>query len=510
MAYSKAPAQDTYQTKQIPLVYEWDNRLSSTFSGGADPKQTVAQNVYFELVENRGTGEAYYHVIKRDGVDEGTVTATKVIGMYFWETAGVVVIVTPTQIIRHDPTTGVDTPTATADFGLAADAVYGVNFTEFLFEDGHSELIIASDTVFGTFTVGGTWTACSDPDRPLQIRSYPVFLDGYLFLVSVDGSIYNSDLNNPMSWTASNFIAVESYPDFTQAIARVGSYIVALGSTSTEWFYDAANPTGTPLARVEGATQEVGYIQGLVGSDNAIYFVGRSNRGSPSVYKIMGLKLSEVSSPTVRRWLNTTTAVPNSRGHIITMGGHRFYVVVQNRNEVDPTQTYMLDLDNQMWSSLVLRGDSEGPFIFTSTTVLQNNITDRYSQVLTYFSEYDSTRVWTFRAGYNQDLTAAGTFANYTCKFITRPLDFSNYRMKFVGRLLFGTDQTATTSLMSASWSDDDLQTFSTPRTFDVSRVYTPLWACGTFRKRSFKLEYADNFPMRWRSVEIDYNQGQA
>jgi hypothetical protein len=82
--------------------------------------------------------------------------------------------------------------------------------------------------------------------------------------------------------------------------------------------------------------------------------------------------------------------------------------------------------------------------------------------------------------------------------------------MKFTSRLLFGTDLTSSTSLLNISWSDDDLNTFTSSRTVDLSKTYVPLWACGSFRKRAFKFTYADNFPMRWRSVEIDYNQGQA
>lgn len=499
--------QSTAQTKVIPLMYEWDNRLQSGFSGTADPKQTVAQNVFFEQIENKSTNESYYYVVKRDGYTTEFTLANNVLGIYYWQNPDRLIAVTPVNILMLDPTTG--TTTATAATGSFADAnaqLYGVNFTEFLFEDGHVDLIIASDTTFGGLSTAGIWNPTTDPDRPTQFNAYPVFLDGYLFLCGYDGNIYNSDLNNPYSWVASNFIAVESYPDFTQAIARVGNYIVALGSTSTEWFYDAANPTGTPLARVDGATQEIGYVQGLAGTENTIYFVGRSGRGTPSVYKITGLKLTEVATPTVRRWLGISTNAKNTRGHIVNMGGHRFFVVIQNKDNLNPTQTYMMDLDNQMWSSLVLRADTEGPYIFSSTTVLQSNITDLYAQGLTFFSEFNTTTIKAFRPEHFND----DAVTNFTCQFTTRPLNFDNYRVKFMGRMLFSTDQTATSSLMSVSWSDDDMNTFSTPRTVDLSLVYQPLYACGSFRKRSLRITYTDNFRMRWQAVEVDYDQGNA
>lgn len=511
MAYSKAPMQDTYQTKQIPLIYEWDNREVS--QGGLAPstQQTIAQNVYFELVNNKSTGESYYNSIKRVGLDEGAVVTGNILGMYYWENTGNVVIVTPSQIVQITPGTGaVATTQVTAAFVAAEAQLYGVNFTEFLFEDGHVELVIASSETFGTLTTGGVFTACVDPDRPLQFRAYPVFLDGYLFLVDLSGNIQNSDLNNPQSWSASNFISVESYPDFTQAIVRVGSYIVALGTASSEWFYDAGNPTGTPLARIDGATQQIGYLQGLISTENAAYFVGRANQGTPSVFKIEGLKMTEVGSPVERRWLWFTSVLPNSRGHIIVMGGHRFYTVVQNRDESGPTQTYMMDLDNGMWSSLIFRADSEGPFIFTSTTALAKGVTGRDARVETWVSEYNINRANVFRSAQYYDLDNSNVPTNYTCNFTTRPLDFGNYRLKFVSRMVFGTDKAASTALMSVSWSDDDYQTFTAPRSVDMSLTYTPLYACGMFRKRAFRITYTGDQFMRWRSVEIDYNQGQA
>ena len=498
---------DTEQTKQVALVYEWENRLQSDFSPVPDPKQTVAQNIFYEIVSNQSTGETYYNVIKRDGYTTEFTQGANVLGIYYWQEVNRLIVVTSTEIVLYNVTTGVATTTTpTASFASANAQFFGVNFTEFLFEDGTVNLVIASDGVIGMLQPSGSWNPITDPDLPSQFNAYPVFLDGYLFISGYDGNIYNSNLNDPYNWTASNFISAESYADRTWAIARAGNYIVALGTTSTEFFYNAANPTGTPLARVDGATQEIGYIQGLVNTDNALYFVGRSSRGAPSVYTIRGLKISEVGTPTVRRWLGTTSISKNSRGHLVNMSGHRFYVVSQNRDNLEPTQTYMLDLDNNMWSSLVLREDDEGPFIFSSTTVFQNNVTDLYAQALTFFSEYNTLTVKAFRPeAYNDDTTT-----NFTCQFTTRPMDFGNYRVKFMSRLLFYTDQTATSSVMNVSWSDDDLQTFSTPRPVDLSYVYQPLYACGSFRKRAFKITYTDNFHMRWKSIEVDYNQGQA
>jgi hypothetical protein len=112
--------------------------------------------------------------------------------------------------------------------------------------------------------------------------------------------------------------------------------------------------------------------------------------------------------------------------------------------------------------------------------------------------------------GFSPTATNDNETINFTCIFKTQPMDFGNYRVKFMGRMLFYTDQTPSTSFMNVSWSDDDMSTYSTPRQVDLSRVYEPLYACGSFRKRSLQITYTDNFAMRWKSVEVDYDQGSA
>lgn len=509
MAFTRAPMEATSKTVQIPLIYQWDNRRpSSVAPDDVDPKQTVAQNVYFESVQSESTGEAFYNVIKRDGTEVyQTTTEGGILGVYYWQLKNWLVVVTPTNIKAYSTINGALAVNTAYTWDTPKSTTAGVGFTEFLYESGDVKLIIASTVNFGTLDQGGVWTVATDADRPQvtqDVYAYPVFLDGYLFFCGVDGNIYNSNLNDPLAWTAGNLISVESYPDKTQAIARVGNYIVALGTSSTEWFYDAANPTGTPLARVDGATKEIGYIQGLAQTEGSIYFVGRSAKSGASIYKIEGLKIMDIGTPTIRRWLTVTAILPNTRGHVVIMGGHRFYLVTQNRNTLTPIQTYMFDLDNSMASSLILGSATQGPFIFASATIFESDLTTSYGAARTVFVEFGSGVVYSFRDQVYQD-----NLVNYTCKFVTRPLDFGNRRTKFCSRLVFDTDQTSSTSTMSVSWSDDDMVTYTTPRTVDLSHVYEPLYQGGSFRKRSFRITYADDFPMRWRSVEIDYEQGQ-
>lgn len=500
MAFNKTPMQDTDQNKTVPLMYEWESRSQG------NTKDTEAYNVVFELIENSATGDKYFQAIKRDGSEIAfTISApdTNVIGTYFWRTGvnNILVVVGNVNIYRYNLDTGALMGSTVAT-GFHPTNSQNAGFTEFLYENGTVTLIITDSIVFGELNVSGTWTLCVDADRPSTNVGTPVFLDGYLFLADTNSNIYNSDLNNPQSWTASNFIQTEAYADRLVGIARAGNYIVALGETSTEWFYDAANPTGTPLARVDGATKPIGMVCGMAINQNRIYFIGRSEGGSPSLFQIDGLKIQDLGTGTSKRWLNNSIlAVRQALGNILSFSGHQVYVI-NPAPSLPNSQTYMYDLETGIWSKLFLGAGTTGPNFKTGTIGVSTTASTSFYN--SYISEAGSMNVLKFSPLLYQD-----SGVNFPIRFTTRPFDFGTNRKKFGSRLLVHGDQTSTTSLMSISWSDNDYQTFSTPRTIDCSGSYKQLYALGSFRKRAFRLTYSDNFPMRWQSIELDYSQGQ-
>jgi hypothetical protein len=504
MAYSKTPMQDTDQTKQIPLFHDWESRENSlAFPAGT--RGTEAQNLVVEVIKNEVNGDAYVRAIKRDGSElvftMNTDPGEVVCGIYYWKRANRLVGVSATRINFWNLDTGVLTTSSVIN--MPNGPITGIGFTEFLYDNGTTDLVVSDGQFLNLVNQAAVVTVVVDPDFPPTHNPYPVFLDGYLFVSTNNGHIYNSDLNTPTSWQASNLLDAEAYPDELVALARVGVYIVAFGTQSTEYFYNAANPTGTPLARVDGATKSVGYLMGLASHENALYIVGKNPSGIPTFYELNALKLREFGTETSRRWLNNITTLTQTRGSILTLNGHRCYCITTNRNNL-PVETFYYDLDTNFFSSLQIGADGTGgPFIHTATEGIRT--VSGYAQVQTYFGIYNSNEIQRFNGELYQDKGV-----NFTVRITTRPQNFGTQRVKFGGRMILGCDQTPTPSLMNLSWSDDDYLTFSTPRTIDASNAYTPLYALGSFRKRVFRLTYTDNFPMRWTTIELDYQQGQA
>jgi len=139
---------------------------------------------------------------------------------------------------------------------------------------------------------------------PTTTSSTVKTLNGYIFVV-VDGDIYNSDLDLPDSWNTSDFISTEIYPDSVVALAKYKNYLVAFGQNTIEFFYDAANVSGSPLARQEGVIHNIGCVgQSLVADlEDRIYWVSQTSSQNYSVWTLENFKVTKVSSPEVDTWL---------------------------------------------------------------------------------------------------------------------------------------------------------------------------------------------------------------
>ena len=151
---------------------------------------------------------------------------------------------------------------------------------------------------------------------PTTTSSSVQILDGYIF-VCVGKDIYNSDLDLPDSWTTSNFISTETNPDNLVALAKYKNYIVAFGTNTIEFFYDAANTNGSPLARQEGVQHNIGCIgQGAVTQlEDRIFWIARSGSNYYSIWELDNFKVKKVSSSEfdnllTNNLINTTTLYP--------------------------------------------------------------------------------------------------------------------------------------------------------------------------------------------------------
>ena len=227
MAFSRTPEQSTYQTKQIRLVKEFNSR------GTNANKDEDYVNFYPEQIKNRNTKENELYLVKRDGSTEfiASVASSSVRGLFFWEKENQLFVAVSDDLRIYNATTGALLTTLSAAFGTTSGHV---GFCEFLYDDGSVKVVATDGTTLSTIDSAGVRAPSADVDMPARLP-YPVFLDGYLFILAANtADLYNSNLNDPLAYTAGDFITAEMLPDQASWVSRINNYLIVAGNQSIE------------------------------------------------------------------------------------------------------------------------------------------------------------------------------------------------------------------------------------------------------------------------------------
>ena len=334
-----------------------------------------------------------------------------------------------------------------------------------------------------------TWTCLGEfrDDAPPKYHEPSIaFLDGamYLILKKTDGSmsadIYNCDVDNPYSWNPINYIVAEQFPDNLAALARQNNMLVAFGTESVEFFYDAGNVAGTPLARNTSYTLQVGIAapNAILQNEKFCLFVGQSRSGGRAAWMLDGFVPKKISDEYIERILDAEgSAILHATGFGLRTNGHFFYVL----NLTNKTLVY--DLEERMWHEWsgisVVNSTDDG----TGKPVLQGGASGKL---------------------YYMDPTlGTDDGVNISMEVFTSKLDFDTMNIKAMQSLNVVSDQVGTSTTMQIRWSDDDYRTWSDWRTLNFNpRAYFS--GLGSFRRRAFNLKYAGGLPARFEALEFD------
>lgn len=488
MAFSKAPTQDTYSSQNISLV----NNLNWRDGGGSKDEDYL--NVFIENINNKSLDEKRKYLLKRAGsaIVVNSLGLATIRGMYFWADQAKLFVAVDNDFHSIDANTGFVT-SITNPFSTTTGYV---GFCEYLYDTNTTVVIVTDGTTLLKIDSANTVTPCVDADLPTPHLPYPVFLDGYLFLVKTNtADIYNSNLNDPMSWTAGDLLSAEMEGDWIKRIAKINNYLIAFGTNSIEYFWDAGNSPGSPLQRNDTPIKINSYLGGFAQYGNEIIYIGRNAGGQPDVFLLKDFKIENIGSNTVTRYLNSTTDGSNAwHGNVVAFQGHVFYVL-----RAGTTKTFFCDLDSKFWSRLGWQGTSV--FNMTHAVTVQNATT-----IQSYFCFTTSNAiVYKFSDTLYQDDSV-----NFNCIIKTMPEAFGTWNRKTVHRLTFIGDDPGANSNLLVQWSDDDYQTYNTGLNINLHADIPCIRRLGLFRERSYKLTYTDNYPFRARELEIDINKGNS
>ncbi len=483
MAYSKTPSISTYDTKRIGLVGNPQQR-----SGATPQKDLRLVNVMVEMLGSQSTEGKQFTVKSRPGLTASyTVNTGEARGLYNWLYSGTNYIFSVVDDKVYVNGTLVLTLTTTTG---------AVGFCEHVSSVAAFTLVLVDGVKGYVFTDSTTYTEITAVDFPTPHVPFPVFLDGYVLLAKADTQdVYNSNLDDPLLWTAGEYFSAEMYPDKVVALTKNNNYIYAVGTNSIEYLYDAAEATGSPLGRHPSAVQQFGCaaIGTVVQTDKEVFMVGQSAAGGHTVWSIEGFKEKEISIPAVRNALLAEGAnLVNAKAYSIRVASQKLYVIVLT------SRTLVYSVDTQMWHEWASGATNGSNFVGEFACDGPNGTP--------YILHKNGTTISKMSEDYFTDNGTA-----FMCEITTEKMDFDTINRKFMSRLtLLGIvpDSTDVDNDVYISWSDDDYKSWSTPRVISFNYDFPVMGQLGSFRRRAFKIQYSLPHLFILEGIEVDINKG--
>lgn len=520
MAYTKAPNISTYKTVEFPIVRQINKR---SLDGSDYDKDETYHNVTIDTLANKITGQLETVIQKRCGQKTFNTTAlsagqvvTAIKGWTISNGTGYLLVGINDGTVKVYSLNGgsfgdLVTTLATASTGFSSSPLY---FEEFLYDNGTTKMCISDGLVI--CTVDSSWTVVkvTDADTPTPVNGL-VFLDGYLFTAKGNtGDIYNSNLNDPTSWTAGDFISAEAFGDKIQWLGRLKNYIVAIGWDSTEFFYNNANPTASPLQRNAALMQKIGLPSSIVSPvyhEDALFLVGRA--GGSAGFQGVGLyrmtidSLERIRIPLIEQRLNEYSTTNGAYFDFINLDvftfPHNGVTVLSIGNLVSGTNLLM-NLENRTLSTMTVSDAT--PFKSTNVSAqFYGNITIGRRTA----TGGGKDNLFYYDANLNQDENA-GTTASFTFTIITGLEDFDTINRKTMNRLVLIGEKPSSTASVDVSWTDDDYQNYSTAVSVDMFQELPSITRLGNFRRRALKITGTHAQPFSLYKVECDLNMGQS
>jgi len=352
---------------------------------------------------------------------------------------------------------------------------------------------VASTTITGTVAVpaGATANFNSFPSNPVPGL---VYLDGYVFAMDNTATIWQSDLENPSSWGALNYVRAGGDSDGGVAICRHLNYLVCFKQWSTQFFFDAANPIGSVLQVNPSATLEIGCAHGgsVQQLEESVIWMATVKEGGRAVMMMDGLTPMPVSNKAVEEYLNASN-LNTVYSWIYRISGHTFYgLVLQDQNV-----TLVFDISTQQWAFWT----TNKQFIGGTENYFECSFVTQFPFGSQQFYVLDAVNGLVFKL---DEKNYVDPFGPVTMRIVTPRNDYGTYDQKTVPCLTVFADNINDT--MQVRHSDDDYQTWSGYRNIDLSLQKPCIYNTGRFRRRAWEFLYTGNNPLRVFKVELDVN----
>lgn len=417
-------------------------------------------------------------------------------------------------------------------------------------EDGSTPSTYATNTA-NRYTV----TQITDVDYPGNTTRGCAFLDGRFFVMTPAADIYQSALEDASSWGALDFIGSQIEPDSGVYLAKFQNYIVAFKNWSTEFFYDAANPTGSILAPVQNAVFKVGCASdsSVQEMNGTIVWMGQTRDGfGRSIYQLEGTAPQKISTDSIDKILNADDLATVYSWNA-NVGSHLLYGLTLVTSGV----SICYDFSTQQWSFLThlsstavtktitavsatgvvtsaAHGYADGDIVLIAGTItfdgwqIATSVTTdtfaiqatgtafsgsatavKYTETwfpimastrangVQYMQHYSTGDLYTFSQSSYKDAVGAIAARARTPKF-----DGGSSKPKSMSEVELVGDKIA--SVAAIRYSDDDFASFAGFRAIDLSLNRSRIARLGQFNRRAFETLHVRNALLRLEALEIE------
>jgi len=444
-------------------------------------------------------------------------------GIYYWTKASDRYIVRNNKIYK-----GSAESAAIATIATGIEKVYFVemvNFLVILDPENNKGYYIANSDPWETVV------QITDVDFPGQAsNSDPLiaggaFLDGRLYVGGESGAVYGSGSNTPVTWDPLNKITAEREADGGVYVDKHLDHIVMFGTRTIEFFYNAANPTGSPLSKRRDIFHNIGMLQGDAAwrEGDDIYFVAVHPSGPLDVMKMTQFIPQSISTPEVESYITNARLVEDSNITCcgFTTGKRTFFLMTFYRpgtETINPSVSLCFDgLSWGLWDT-TLTGLTKFPLIGwtirSGSTARSGEGIMANGDLITSndnFIPSDSVLASDYiladyiADGYYASTGPGGTDITMTC--LTGPFDGDTNHWKFSHNLEIVGDETEFSLEATVKWADGNSVNFNAGRSVNISRK-EKITRMGRFKRRNHKVVISISEQYRIEALDLEFTEG--
>lgn len=495
-------------------INEYESGLTNCVIHKSADKMRITQRPSIDMSEDTTDGN-HAHL-----VDRGR-------GLYYWEQNNTLYIV-------HDKEVYKDSQLVANK--LSANITTGSERVTIL-EDQITPLLIILDSENNkgwTMATNETVTQITDAQFPSTLAHGGAVLDNYLFVMDEDGYIYNSNVGDPTAWEALDVINTERSPDKGVYLGKHHEHIVAFGTRSIEFFYDAGNASASPLNRRADISFNVGLASGTAVWENGdvIYFLGSNLSGQIDVYQLVNFQISKISNDSMSSYMTSGITRDDLKfifNGLSVMGKDTLLITVYalsgSPSVIVPKVTFSYDstsgffglwtteLNNHTTFPLIgwtrrVGGQSDVSSARAGEGLLYNGdvikINDRLRPIDTIQGEVFIQSV--FESDTFEELTDEGTNISLVARTGLQDGGIVNY--KFQSKETVPMESTEASQTLTVKHSDETTSNFDAGNTIDTSLTRKDIHQGGRFVKRSYQIEYSGDEQIFLESLDIELMAG--